>query len=344
MSVFNFAGSASDRGDTPSSSAADSSLLRILESQAHGIADRIITCSEKGDVRGIIELIENGAQIAQVRGLNEYTALHYAVRNGNIHLIAELLKHGVPLEARTASGETALHLAAYSGRLLVAEQLIDKGAEIDAVNEDGETPLFYAARRSMPALVRLLLQRNARHDIVDKYGEIALDHVVDTRTTSCFDIFSKSSVPDSHEGDEPTTGGRGGMTVTFPYELLLRVILYLDAKSVSRAACVSGKWHRGICYSIYIFPFCNRILSFYTDYMTVCESTEIWNALGVRRWEKVLQSTLGFGPAPAASFRPRKNYAKQEQKQSEAVVPKMTTSGRASSPDTEDRRQEQIFL
>ena len=65
---------------------------------------------------------------------------------GHAQLIADLLRYGVPIDAKNSLGETALHLAAYSGKLLIAEQLVDKGANIDALNDDLETPLFYAAR------------------------------------------------------------------------------------------------------------------------------------------------------------------------------------------------------
>ena len=68
---------------------------------------------------------------------------------GHAHLIATLLRYGVPIDSKNSLGETALHLAAYSGKLLITEQLIDKGANIDAVNNDNETPLFYAARCKM---------------------------------------------------------------------------------------------------------------------------------------------------------------------------------------------------
>ena len=65
---------------------------------------------------------------------------------GHAQLIADLLRYGVPIDAKNSLGETALHLAAYSGKLLITEQLVDKGANVDALNNDHETPLFYAAR------------------------------------------------------------------------------------------------------------------------------------------------------------------------------------------------------
>jgi hypothetical protein len=134
----------------------------------------------------------------------------------------------------------------------VAEQLIDKGADINALNADGESPLFYAARKSMPALVRLLLQRNARPDIRDKYGETARDHAPDIRTSDCFTVHGRPVNSSALSSGDSTIGNsvghESGMSLSFPHELLLKVIFFLDPKSVSRAACVSGKWHRGIPY------------------------------------------------------------------------------------------------
>ena len=186
-----------------------------------------------------------------LRGYNNYTALHHAVHQGHAHLVAELIRHGVPINARNSLGETALHLAAYSGRLLVTEQLLDKGADINAVNNENETPLFYAARKELAAVVRLLLQRNARVDIRDKYGDLAVDHASEKRTIHCFEagqvMISPRVEEDPHapssSSSSSSSDSRGGMPASFSYELLLRTIKFLCPKDVCRAACVAGKWH-----------------------------------------------------------------------------------------------------
>ena len=156
----------------------------------------------------------------------------------------------------------------------------------------------------MPAVVRLLLQRNAMLDIVDKYGDTARDHATDVRTLSCFETGSTALLHTDYR-----TGDKKGMPSTFPHELLLCVVRFLDPKSVSRAACVAGKWHRGnhqLTYcTVLVFVAVKFIFLYMNDNIPlVCESAEIWSALGIRRWEKVLQSSLGFGPSPAAVFRP----------------------------------------
>ena len=209
--------------------------------------------------------------------------LHYAVRSGHALLVAELIRSGVCIDARNSLGETALHLAVYSGRLLVTEQLIDKGANIDATNNDNETPLFYAARKNLSAVVRLLLQRNARTDIRDKYGDLAVEHATEKRTIQCFEVVQSKSTGCEEENEmvshvSSSSSSSRGMPTWYSYELLLRTIKFLGPKDVCRAACVAGKWHR------------------------VCESEEVWSALGIRRWEVALNSSLGFNPPAAASF------------------------------------------
>ena len=97
----------------------------------------------------------------------------------------------------------------------------------------------------MPAVVRLLVQRNARIDIKDRYGDLAIDHASEARTANAFDIASgKSTARDAQEEEGDSTSCKG-MPPSFSYELLLRTMKFLDAKDVCRAACVTGKWHRG---------------------------------------------------------------------------------------------------
>jgi ankyrin repeat protein len=133
--------------------------------------------------------------------------------------------------------------------------LIDKGAYINALNKDNETPLFYAVRKSMPAVVRFLIQHGADVNIVDSYGDKAYDIALDSRTRECFStklIVSNSNYNSSSNSNSTDSSNdnnfpevKYGMPSNFPYETLIKVFLYLEAKDVCRAACVSGKWHRG---------------------------------------------------------------------------------------------------
>ena len=228
--------------------------------------------AETGNLVGIRNLIENGEDLVSVRGLGGYSLLHHACNRGHAAIVNELLKVYFPTSIKCDTGETPLHLAVYSGNMLIVEQLLDGGADIDACNTYNETPLFYAARRSFPALVRLLMQRGADVNAKDQIGDTAVDQASNEHTRRAFDTQRIDS----------------SSTFLLPHNLLLNVFKYLSSKDVCRAACVSGKWHR------------------------VSETEEIWQALGLRRWECALQSSLGFGQLPMSSFRMRRPSSKDK--------------------------------
>jgi len=242
------------------------SLLRILGSKESSLNDESTICAESGDVLGLRKLIDCGANLIAVRGMNGYSLLHHACNRGHGVIVSELLKLDFNINLKNDSGESPLHLAVYAGNLLIVEQLIDNGANINAANNYDETPLFYAARRSYPALVRMLLQRGADVHIQDQYGENAVDHANDKHTQAAFQTKAIEQLGNLH----------------FNTEFLVDVFKFLTPKEVCRSACVSGKWHRA------------------------SESEIIWTLLGVRRWECALQSSLGFGLAPMSTFRMRK--------------------------------------
>ena len=128
--------------------------------------------------------------------------------------------------------------------------MIDKGADINSLNKENETPLFYAVRKSMPAVVRFLIQHGADVNIVDSYGDKAYDIAADSRTRECFStklIVSNTNYSgSSNSSDNNFPEVKHGMPSNFPHEMLVKVFLYLEARCVCRAACVSGKWHRGL--------------------------------------------------------------------------------------------------
>ena len=53
-----------------------------------------------------------------------------AVENGEVDLVRECLKNGVPISLTNAVGVTALHTAALSAQLETAQFLLDNGADI----------------------------------------------------------------------------------------------------------------------------------------------------------------------------------------------------------------------
>lgn len=94
--------------------------------------------------------------VSQLRELNQImikygsnpeglSALHYAVKMDDIHVVNILLSNGADVNS-ISNNETPLHIAAKTGNLEAVMILVNKGAEIDGRNGTDPTPLDYAAK------------------------------------------------------------------------------------------------------------------------------------------------------------------------------------------------------
>jgi ankyrin repeat protein len=123
-------------------------------------------------------LLEYGANLED-RDRHGHTALHYAVRSGQLPLIILLLERGADPNAPDAKGLTPLlHLAKTRSRLdplAVLELLVAHGAQVDARDEQEGTLLMHCARQSQVAAVRWLLAHGADHSLRNRHGKRALD-------------------------------------------------------------------------------------------------------------------------------------------------------------------------
>ena len=132
MSIFKFSSrhvrdSINELGESTGGSRNDSNFLKIITRKDDEEINTVISLIEKGahkksfkllayvhpevlivsigDTEGVMNVIHNeGVDVSMIRGYNNYSPLHYAVRNGQAQLVAELIRHGVSLEARTSLG------------------------------------------------------------------------------------------------------------------------------------------------------------------------------------------------------------------------------------------------
>lgn len=80
--------------------------------------------------------------------------MHWAARNGHIHVCRWLLDQGVSANASTTDGTTPLHWAVWQGRLDVCSWLVDvAGADLHARNEYGCNAVQWAAQAENKGLV-----------------------------------------------------------------------------------------------------------------------------------------------------------------------------------------------
>lgn len=97
----------------------------------------LILATERGHVRTVALLIENGARI-DLRSSEEWTPLVYAAARGQSDVARLLIGAGANVEVREPSGGyTPLMIAALLGQADLIAPLIDAGADVNARSDQG---------------------------------------------------------------------------------------------------------------------------------------------------------------------------------------------------------------
>lgn len=143
--------------------------LDAVDTRGYGALTLAIAGGHPAVVRA---LLARGASAA----IATESPLIAAARDGATDLVALLLDHGAPIEARDHLGRGPLYWAAYQGHRATVELLLDRGADLHARDLRGDTALHGAAGNVVdPAVLQLLIARGARIDVVDDIGFTPLD-------------------------------------------------------------------------------------------------------------------------------------------------------------------------
>jgi len=119
--------------------------------------------------------------VAPAASASDITPLHVAAARGDAESVDELMRAGIPPDARGTRGRTPLHVAAVAGNANVVRQLLEAGVEGDTKTEHGWTPLCYAAASGDMATIEALADAGASLDpggqtpaaVAARYGHVA---------------------------------------------------------------------------------------------------------------------------------------------------------------------------
>ncbi|GAB6029608.1 hypothetical protein CHUAL_005348 [Chamberlinius hualienensis] len=75
-----------------------------------------------------------------------YTALMFAISNGNIDLVTMLVHFSADVNVQDNKGNTPLHLAVFNSSSKTVHILLSKEAKVNVANQDGNTPLHIACQ------------------------------------------------------------------------------------------------------------------------------------------------------------------------------------------------------
>lgn len=151
----------------------------------------VARAAAQNDAATVTELVGTGANPNQVDEQSR-TGLHYAAMNGNLQIIAILIKASAKLEVRDKLGNTPLHLAADRNQTEAVKLLLEVGAAVDPQNHDGMTPLMMAASHGDLDIVRVLLAKGANAAKTDYTGRDAAGWAADSHRPAVVEAIKRA--------------------------------------------------------------------------------------------------------------------------------------------------------
>jgi hypothetical protein len=119
----------------------------------------VVAASLKGNLEGMKEAVEAGASVETAAHENEFTACHWAARNGHVEIMEWLARNGADHSARDKSGGTPIIYAVLGGHVAALEWLAGEGADIGAVDAHGWSAMHKAVLLGQVAAAEWLEER-----------------------------------------------------------------------------------------------------------------------------------------------------------------------------------------
>ncbi|XP_029284597.1 putative palmitoyltransferase ZDHHC13 isoform X1 [Cottoperca gobio] len=113
--------------------------------------------------------ISKGSTVDQLGGDLSSSPLHWAIRQGHLPMVIQLMRYGADPAIADGEGYRALHLSILFQHMAIAAYLMAKGQEVDGPDCNGQTPLMLAAQKIIgPEPTNFLIKNNASVSAVDK--------------------------------------------------------------------------------------------------------------------------------------------------------------------------------
>jgi len=117
--------------------------------------NKLLYNAERGDVRGVLSALQEGADINTQDWLG-WTPLLWAAGEGHSKVCETLLLSGAAINQQNKAGNTALHRAVYCGHKRAVEILLKFNAKKDLPNIEGKTSIQIAIEQKHSSLNDLM--------------------------------------------------------------------------------------------------------------------------------------------------------------------------------------------
>lgn len=138
----------------------------------------LIWAVRSGQVHVVLELAFLGLATPDQYNYLGSSALHIATSLANEDMVDTLLEIGGSPDIRNGAAKTALHLAARQNNFKLVRRLLRAGVHIDLQDIQGFTALHRAASLRAGAVVQVLLDRGAALGVSNNAGDTAVRTLV----------------------------------------------------------------------------------------------------------------------------------------------------------------------
>jgi len=166
--------------------------LRLAGIHEH---DMLSWAVQNGRVAAVKELLSQDAINFDVNGKGDYltTSLTFAATEGSTSIVELLLRHGANANAQDNRCRTALSHAAREGHYDVVEHLLSYDADPNIIDDQGSTALLWAACRGKEAIVRRLIKVDGIDlNVVDEEDMTPLTWAIERRYRKIAEILAES--------------------------------------------------------------------------------------------------------------------------------------------------------
>jgi ankyrin repeat protein len=129
--------------------------------------DCLTSAASCSDIEGVKALLASGADVNE-RDPDGWTALLYAVVQGNLEMARVLLKAGANVNLPAPDGWTPLMKTCLWDRVELVTLLLDYGADLNARTRDGWTAREVAKQRRDSRVLRKLQDADATDSVAER--------------------------------------------------------------------------------------------------------------------------------------------------------------------------------
>lgn len=180
-------------------------LEKVIKSGGATITDQVFMASVKKESSECMKVLLNAGIDANMRLMDEKTALIHASALGAQACFEELLTCSPNVNAQDRWGMTALMHAAKEGHSDMLAKLLKAGADVNPQDKSGMTALMYAAKKGNSDQIEELIKGKADVNLKDKSGRTALMYAAKEEMTKIIPKLIEAGADVNHQDN-------GGMT------------------------------------------------------------------------------------------------------------------------------------